>query len=59
MKPIVTIITLLLPSFALAQPLPQPKPSAQITTCASEVPPSEQLGELFRDVQLKGIFPRQ
>jgi alpha,alpha-trehalase len=30
---------------------------AQIATCASEVPPSEQLGELFRNVQLKGIFP--
>src|SRR5215472_7391122 len=30
---------------------------AQILTCASEVPPSEQLGELFRNVQLKGIFP--
>ena len=29
---------------------------AQIATCASEVPPSEQLGELFRNVQLKGIF---
>jgi hypothetical protein len=26
-------------------------------TCASEVPPSEQLGELFRNVQVKGIFP--
>src|SRR5215472_10226054 len=30
---------------------------AQIATCASEVPPSEQLGELFRNVQLKGLFP--
>jgi len=30
---------------------------AQIVTCASEVPPSEQLGELFRNVQVKGIFP--
>ena len=30
---------------------------AQIATCASEVPPSEQLGELFRNVELKGIFP--
>jgi len=30
---------------------------AQIVTCASEVPPSDQLGELFRNVQLKGIFP--
>lgn len=30
---------------------------AQIATCASEVPPSEQLGELFRNVQLKSIFP--
>jgi hypothetical protein len=30
---------------------------AQIKTCASEAPPSEQLGELFRNVQLKGIFP--
>jgi hypothetical protein len=26
---------------------------AQIQTCASEAPPSEQLGELFRNVQLK------
>jgi alpha,alpha-trehalase len=30
---------------------------AQIASCASEVPPSEQLGELFRNVQVKGIFP--
>ncbi|MGB8631202.1 MAG: trehalase family glycosidase, partial [Xanthobacteraceae bacterium] len=30
---------------------------AQIATCASEQPPSEQLDELFRNVQLKGIFP--
>jgi hypothetical protein len=30
---------------------------AQIATCASEVPASEQLGELFRNVELKGIFP--
>jgi neutral trehalase len=30
---------------------------AEIATCASEVPPSEQLGELFRNVQLKEIFP--
>src|SRR5215469_1561714 len=30
---------------------------APLATCASEVPPSEQLGELFRNVQLKGIFP--
>jgi hypothetical protein len=30
---------------------------AQIASCASEVPPSEQLGELFRNVQLKRIFP--
>jgi alpha,alpha-trehalase len=31
--------------------------SAQIPSCASEVPPSEQLGELFQQVQLKHIFP--
>src|SRR5215475_15912049 len=30
---------------------------AQAATCASGVPPSEQFGELFRNVQLKGIFP--
>ena len=30
---------------------------AQIASCASEVPPSEQFGGLFRDVQLKRIFP--
>jgi alpha,alpha-trehalase len=30
---------------------------AQIASCASEVPPSEQFGELFRNVQLKRIFP--
>jgi alpha,alpha-trehalase len=30
---------------------------AQIATCASELPPSEQLDELFRNVQLKGVFP--
>jgi alpha,alpha-trehalase len=29
---------------------------AQVLTCESEVPPSEQFGELFRNVQLKGIF---
>jgi alpha,alpha-trehalase len=29
---------------------------AQIASCAWGVPPSEQLGELFRNVQLKGIF---
>lgn len=57
MKLIVAVIALLLPSFALAQLLPQPKPAAQIAACASEVPPSEQLRELFRDVQLQGIFP--
>jgi alpha,alpha-trehalase len=31
--------------------------SAQIPSCASEVPPSEELGELFQQVQLKHIFP--
>ncbi|WP_407179287.1 hypothetical protein [Bradyrhizobium sp. STM 3562] len=30
---------------------------AQIASCASEVPPSEQFGDLFRNVQLKRIFP--
>jgi alpha,alpha-trehalase len=30
--------------------------SAQSPPCASEVPPSEQLGELFRQVQLERIF---
>jgi alpha,alpha-trehalase len=30
---------------------------AQTPSCASEVPPSEQFGELFRNVQLKRIFP--
>jgi alpha,alpha-trehalase len=30
---------------------------AQIASCASEVPPSEQFGELFRNVQLKRVFP--
>jgi alpha,alpha-trehalase len=29
---------------------------AQSTRCALEAPPSVQLGELFRDVQMKGIF---
>jgi alpha,alpha-trehalase len=57
MKPIIAVTALLLPSLALAQPLPQPKSGAQITTCASEVAPSDQFGELFRNVQLKGIFP--
>lgn len=33
-----------------------PSASAQITACASEAAPSEQLGELFRTVQLKNIF---
>ena len=57
MKLIVAIIAIaLLPSFARAQPHPQP-PGAQIATCASEAPPSEQFGELFRNVQLKLIFP--
>jgi hypothetical protein len=31
--------------------------SVQIPSCALEVPPSEQLGELFQQVQLKHIFP--
>jgi alpha,alpha-trehalase len=57
MKSIIAVTALMLPSLALAQPLPQPKPGAQITTCASEVAPSDQFGELFRNVQLKGIFP--
>jgi alpha,alpha-trehalase len=30
---------------------------AQSITCALEAPPSVQLGELFRDVQMNGIFP--
>src|SRR6516225_6407292 len=30
---------------------------AQSITCAVEEPPSVQLGELFRDVQMNGIFP--
>jgi alpha,alpha-trehalase len=30
---------------------------AQTASCVSEVPPSEQFGELFRNVQLKRIFP--
>ncbi len=29
---------------------------ARTSTCASEVPPSEHLGELFERVQLKGVF---
>src|SRR5215831_16253317 len=29
---------------------------AQSPACAAEAPPSEQFGQLFRDVQLKGIF---
>jgi hypothetical protein len=29
---------------------------AQLPACALEMPPSEQLGELFRDVQSKKIF---
>jgi hypothetical protein len=57
MKLIVAVTALLLPSFVLAQALPRPKPGAQIATCVSEAPRSEQLGELFRNVQLKGIFP--
>jgi neutral trehalase len=30
---------------------------AEAPSCASQVPPSEQLGELFQQVQLKRIFP--
>jgi alpha,alpha-trehalase len=30
---------------------------ARVPSCASEVPPSEQWGELFQQVQLKRIFP--
>jgi len=56
-KLIVAIIAIaLVPSFALAQPQSQ-RAGARIPICASDVPPSEQLGELFRNVQLKGIFP--
>lgn len=57
MKLIVAFIVLLVPSLSVAQALPQPKPGAQITTCPSVVVPSQQFGELFRDVQLKNIFP--
>jgi hypothetical protein len=57
MKSIIAVTALMLPSLALAQPLPQPKPGAQIATRASEVPQSDQFGELFRNVQLKRIFP--
>ena len=40
----IVILCLMEASFAGAQP------------CATEAPPSVQLGELFRDVQMKGIF---
>jgi alpha,alpha-trehalase len=42
----IAVVTLLDPSFAAAQSI----------TCAAEPPPSVQFGELFRDVQMKGIF---
>ena len=43
--------------FVLCCTLDAHSAGAQMLTCASEVPPSEQLGELFRNVQLRGIFP--
>ena len=43
--------------FVLCCTLDAHSAGAQMLTCASEVPPSEPLGELFRNVQLRGIFP--
>ena len=47
---------LLLPVAVLGGAINAHAAHAQAPACASEAAPSEQLGQLFRDVQLSGIF---
>jgi len=47
---------LLMPIAVLCSPINTHSAHAQASACASEAAPSEQLGGLFRDVQLSGIF---
>jgi alpha,alpha-trehalase len=45
-----------MPIAVLCSPINTHSAHAQASACASEAAPSEQLGGLFRDVQLSGIF---